>query len=325
MLAAPTDRLPTGKALPGGCWFEPKWDGYRCLVSASSAPGGGVIATVWSRRGHDITRAFPDIAQAAGRMLSPGCVVDGELLVWAEGRLDFGALQRRLASGRNAHALAAAQPANLMAFDLLAGPQGSLLARPLDERRAALEQAFAGAGPPLQMTPYTTETAEARAWLEQYAHTRVGIEGLVIKGAGSPYEPGRRGWLKLRIRDTFEVVVGAVTGTLLAPERLVVGYYDADGELVVAGSTRALTRVEADQVVPLLSPPDDAHPWPDQIGAGRLGHWGGAPRKVTLVAPDLIVEIAADTAIDRGRWRHLTRFVRARPDLSPAEVAVPRR
>jgi ATP-dependent DNA ligase len=322
MLAAATDRLPTAKALPGGCWFEPKWDGYRCLVSVSSAPRGGAVATVWSRRGHDITRAFPDIAEAARRMLLPGCTVDGELLVWAEGRLDFGALQRRLAAGRNAHALAAGRPANLMAFDLLADPDGSLLTSPLHERRAALERAFADASPPLQLTPYTTETAEARAWLQQYAETRVGIEGLVIKGAGSTYEPGRRGWLKLRLRDTHEVVVGAVTGTLSVPQRLVVGYYDTDGELVVAGSTRALTRVQADQVVPLLSPPAQEHPWPDEIGSGRLGHWGGGPQKVTLVAPDLVVEIAADAAIDRGRWRHLTRFVRARPDLSPAEAAV---
>src|SRR5215203_4747975 len=134
-----------------------------------------------------------------------------------------------------------------MAFDLLEGPEGSLLTLPLHERRAALEDAFAHAGPPLQMTPYTTETAVARAWLQQYAETRVGIEGLVVKGAGSRYEPGRRGWLKLRIRDTYDVVVGAVTGSMSAPERLVVGYYDTDGQLVVAGSTRALTRTEADQ------------------------------------------------------------------------------
>jgi len=95
-----------------------EWDGYRCLVFTHTAPGG-VWAAVWSRRGHDINRAFPDIADAASGMLPTRCVVDGELLVWADGGLDFAALQRRLAAGKNAPSLARTQPANLMAFDLL--------------------------------------------------------------------------------------------------------------------------------------------------------------------------------------------------------------
>jgi ATP-dependent DNA ligase len=70
MLAAPTAVFPTGKALRGA-WFEPKWDGYRAMVSTTATAwadggvdgrdggGGGAVAHVWSRRGHDITRAFP--------------------------------------------------------------------------------------------------------------------------------------------------------------------------------------------------------------------------------------------------------------------------
>jgi hypothetical protein len=41
---------------------------------------------------------------------------------------------------------------------------------------------------------------------------------------------------------------------------------------------------------------------------------------VLLVAPMLVVEIAADSAFDHGHWRHLTRYVRVRPDLNPAEI-----
>jgi ATP-dependent DNA ligase len=105
MLAASTAVFPTGKALRGA-WFGPKWDGYRAMVSTTTAQGEGVDAQVWSRRGHDITRAFPDIAETAARLLAAGCVLDGGLLVWGDGRLDFAALQRRLAAGKNAAGLA---------------------------------------------------------------------------------------------------------------------------------------------------------------------------------------------------------------------------
>ena len=70
-----------------------------------------------------------------------------------------------------------------------------------------------------------------------------------------------------------------------------------------------------------MRPPVQEHPWPTEIGSGRLGHWGGGPTAVTRVEPTLVVEVSADTAVEQGRWRHLTRFVRTRPDLSPDEVS----
>jgi ATP-dependent DNA ligase len=327
MLAASTEAFPTGKALRRA-WFEPKWDGYRAMVSTTTpdtADGqhGGVVAQVWSRRGHDITRAFPDVADAAARLLPSGCVVDGELLIWGEGSLDFGALQRRLAAGKNAGGLARSQPAKFMAFDLLATWDADLRAEPLATRRVGLEEVLADAGPQLQVTPYTTDQDQARAWLEQYEQARVGIEGLVIKDATGVYEAGRRGWVKLRFRDTFEVVVGAITGTLAAPDRLVVGYLDLAGALVVAGTTGPLSRRQTDELRPLLSAADGDHPWADEFVAGRPGRWGRTPKNVTLVKPTGVVEIAADSAVEQGKWRHITKFVRARPDLTPDEVAAP--
>jgi ATP-dependent DNA ligase len=334
MLAAPTEVFPARRAL-GGAWFEPKWDGYRAMVSTTAAGavggdggrvagrGGGVVAQVWSRRGHDISRAFPEVADAATRLLPPGLVVDGELLIWGEGRLDFGALQRRLAAGKNATGLARSHPANFMAFDLLANPDTDLRSEPLRTRRAALEDVLGGAGPQFQVTPYTTDADQARAWMEQYEQARVGIEGLVIKNTNGVYEPGRRGWAKLRFRDTFEVVVGAITGTLAAPDRLVVGYVDQVGDLVVAGKTGPLSRRQADDVRPLLSAAEGEHPWADEFVPGRPSRWDRTPKDVTLVEPTGVVEIAADSAVEHGKWRHLTKFVRARPDLTPDEVAPP--
>lgn len=137
--------------------------------------------------------------------------------------------------------------------------------------------------------------------MRDYAAARVGIEGLVVKGAGTSYESGKRGWVKYRIRDTVEAVVGAVTGSLEQPGSLVLSYYDTVGDLVVAGSTTPLTRRQQDLVAAHLRASVGGHPWPDRIGSGRLGHWGGPPRAVTRVDPVLVVEISADTAVTAGR------------------------
>ena len=134
--------------------------------------------------------------------------------------------------------------------------------------------------------------------------------------------PGRRGWLKYRIRDTHEVIIAAVTGTLGTPDRLVLGLYDPAGELVVAGRTVALKARQVAQVRPLLRPPQGRHPWPTELPVGRMGVFGGGTVSVTPVEP-FVVEVAADQNFDYGRWRHLARFVRPRPDLSTAETSGP--
>ncbi len=260
---------------------------------------------------HDITAAFPDVAAAAAAQLPPGTVVDGELVVWSGGGFDFAALQRRLARSHTVGKLARQQPASVMLFDVLTVAGRDVRRRPLRERRRLLEAVAADTAPPLQLVPYTTDVDQARTWVRDYAAARIGIEGLVVKGAGTSYESGKRGWLKYRIRDTAEAVVGAVTGSLELPESLVLGYYDAAGDLVVAGSTTPLNRLKQDQVAAHLQPSSPGHPWPDQIGSGRLGHWGGEPRAVTRVDATLVVDISADTAVTAGVWRHVTRFIRS--------------
>lgn len=318
MLARSSAEVPAPAALSGGSWYEPKFDGYRCLLFVV-----GGAALVQSRRGHDITAAFPDVAAAAVAQLPPGSVVDGELVVWAGSGFDFGALQRRLTGGRSVGELVRQQPASVMLFDVLAVAGRDVRRHPLWERRRLLEAIAVDTAPPLQLVPYTTDVDQARTWVRDYAAARVGIEGLVVKGVGTSYESGKRGWVKYRIRDTVEAVVGAVTGSLEHPESLVLGYYDTVGDLVVAGATTPLTRRQQDQVAGHLRRSAGGHPWPEWIGSGRLGHWGGPPRAVTRVDPVLVVEISADTAVTAGAWRHVTRFVRVRPDLNASDVPAP--
>ena len=115
MLAKPAATLPAGSALPGGTVYEPKWDGYRAILERTREG-----CRVWSRNGADLTAGFPDIVDAACAQLQPGTVVDGELVVWSEGRLDFAALAPRLAYRGRRRPPAQLAPAAFLAFDLLA-------------------------------------------------------------------------------------------------------------------------------------------------------------------------------------------------------------
>lgn len=318
MLAKPVKNLPIGDSLRGGCVYEPKFDGYRGLLFVTDHG-----CRVQSRRGHDITAAFSDVAQAAAAALPAGVILDGELVVWGSGALDFAELQRRLASGRSKKPAKSRRPASFVAFDVLAVEDTDLRSQSLHVRRSALEMLLEDAKPPLQLVPQTTDVDQAREWLTQYADNPVGIEGVVIKGRSTRYVPGKREWLKLRIRDTVEAVVAGVVGPISAPERLILALYDEAGGLAFAGTTTELNTRQRAEVAQLLEEPtaNDPHPWPAEDAQRGVGRWGSADRTpFQLVQPTLVVEISADNAIEGLRWRHATTFVRARPDLSPSEI-----
>ena len=132
------------------------------------------------------------------------------------------------------------------------------------------------------------------------------------------YEPGRRGWVKVKNRETREVIVGAVIGTLQRPDAVVAGLPDAHGHLAIVGRTVTLSRTQSDSLAAVLQTAVSEHPWPAQIGTG---HFGGSARvAITRVEPLVVVEVSADTGLQGGRFRHPLRFVRHRPDLQPDDV-----
>jgi len=315
MLARRVERIPAGSALPGGVLYEQKWDGYR-LVAFNTEP-----AFLQSRRGANLTAAFPEVVSAICEL--PECVLDGELVIWGDGALDFPALLQRMAArGGNARRLAAARPANYVVFDLLSREGTDLRREPLRVRRAQLEEVIVGAPATLMLSPATRDRSVAEDWLSRYATAHVGIEGIVAKGLDQPYRGGARDWLKYRHRETVDVLVGAVTGSVSKPDRLVLGLY-RDDTLHIVGGTSALSEHQQRELAPLLVAAGDDHPWPEVIGGGHIGYWGGRDVAVTRVEPDLVVEVAADSAFEHGRWRHVTRFIRPRPDLQPADAVWP--
>lgn len=313
MLAAAVD----SPVLPAGYAGEPKWDGYRALL-AKHADGRVMIR---SRRGTDMTAAFPEITAAAAAL--PADVgLDGEVVVWAEERLAFERLQGRLnrtASG--AARLAAQWPAHFVAFDLLRfGAEGSLVGRPYVARRAALESLFAEheLGPPWVLCPSTTDPGVAEGWLSWSA---VGMEGLVFKRLDQRYAPGRRGWRKYRARASTEAVVGAVSGSIALPRTVLLGRFDAGGALQYVGRTSVLPSEAARALAAQLTAPSGGHPW---TGWTFSAGWGTKQvLQVELVEPVLVAEVSADVSLDTaGRWRHPVRWRRVRADAAPGDVPV---
>jgi ATP-dependent DNA ligase len=318
MLAKPTDHLTTEREMPGGSSYEPKWDGYRSIVGVDLDGR----AHIRSRRGADITRSFPDVAGPAAEQLPPGTLLDGEMVVWGGIELDFSQLQRRIASPARAAVLARSKPASFMAFDILALRGVDLTDEQFRTRRRRLQSLVPVLAPPLQITPATRDRAIAQNWLRDYTRADVGVEGIVVKGLSTRYHPGQRGWLKYRTTETAECIVGAVAGTVRSPQRLILGLYDAAGEFVVVGGTGDLKPGQQREVGALLEPMTGEHPWPPDVPMrSGAGPWTKErARPLTRVEPNLVVEIEANSTWADHHWRHIVRFVRARPDLTPAEI-----
>jgi ATP-dependent DNA ligase len=173
--------------------------------------------------------------------LGEDVVLDGEAVVYSSGGLDFTALRTRMNRRPDTVAqLAADQPAHFIAFDLLEHEGTQMFDWPYRERRAALVSLFQGHGlqAPWALTPSTTDREQAERWLKEWAG--VGVEGVVAKGADQPYLPGRRGWRKIRARDTAEAIVGAVTGPFTYPSTLLLGRYSPSGRLRLVARTTQL-------------------------------------------------------------------------------------
>ncbi len=316
-LARPVKDIPSPGALPGGCLYEPKWDGFRVAVVRDAS------VSLWSRKGSDLTRIFPELAAAAMEQIPDGCVVDGEAVIWRGERLDFDALQTRMARGPRAAArLAADMPASYAAFDLLAAEDTDIRHIALAARRAVLEQLAGSWEPPLHLSPATAEEQEARQWFDDL--TAAGIEGLVVKGAAQPYRGGERQWLKVKHRESVDVAVGAVTGPITAPETLIVGL-PIEGELRIVGRTVPLSAAARRRLRPQLQAPRSPHPWPTSVAGSAIDRFNARrdPVDLTLVEP-FVAEVSADVAMAGTSFRHAVRFLRARPDLDVDELRAPR-
>ncbi|MEJ3750589.1 ATP-dependent DNA ligase [Actinomycetes bacterium KLBMP 9797] len=323
MLARLVPELPGPDQVGGELLVEPKFDGFRVVAFCLSDR-----VYLQSRAGRNLTGFFPDIGALLRRWMPTNVVVDGELLVWDpdRGRTSFAQMQRRLTAGRGLRQLAAQYPATLVAFDLLQTVAGrSLLSRPLTDRRAQLAELLASAPSQLSLCPQTTSRSEARQWL--IAWTDLGVEGLVGKRPTGKYTPGKRGWLKAKTRRSSEAIIAGVTGSVSTPETLLLGRFDAHGRLRFVGRSHPLATDQQRELASVLSRAWQRrrggidHPWPQPLPAGWSGHFQKPqPLPYVQVEPTVVVEVRADTAMDRHRWRHPVHYLRPLAGLSVYDV-----
>jgi ATP-dependent DNA ligase len=319
MLAKLVRGVPTGDYL-----YEPKWDGFRCIVFRD---GGEVELT--SRNERPLTRYFPDVVRAVLDNLPPRCVVDGEIVLAREDRLDFEALQLRLHPAASRVALLAERtPASFVAFDLLAIGDEALLDTPFEQRRRRLELALCDAAPPVHLTPVTGDLATAREWFD--AFEGAGLDGLVAKARDLPYVPDQRLMLKVKHERTADCVLagfrwhksGPIVGSLL------LGLYDGDRlqHVGVVGSFPMARRAAlVDELAPLRDGAIDGHPWAEWAAhqqewdrrPGMQSRWDPAKSlSWEPLRPERVVEVRYG-GLEGRRFRHTAQFVRWRHDRDP--------
>lgn len=295
-LAISRRELPEGER-----WaYEPKWDGFRALAFVD-----GDDLYLQSRNGRPLGRYFPELDLPEGRY-----VLDGELVVLgADGREDFDALQQRIHPAESRVRLLAAQtPVVFRAFDLLASGRRKLLPRPLSERRAALEELVPKPAGSVELTPLVLDAHAARPWLE-------GGEGVIAKELDAPYRPGeRRGMVKVkRLRTIDSVVVGWRPGKEKGTVgSLILGLYEDGGEVQVVGHTSSFRAKEKRELRKRLKPYETG-----ERGSGDPSRWtAGRELEWVSVRPELVVEVQFDHVSAR-RIRHGAKLVRWRDDKDP--------
>ncbi|MEP6622827.1 MAG: ATP-dependent DNA ligase [Acidimicrobiia bacterium] len=324
MLAKLVRDMPAGDTW----WYEPKWDGFRCIVFRD-----GDDVELGSRNERPLTRYFPELMDPIRASVPDHAVLDGEIVILGEHGLDFDMLSQRIhPAASRIEKLSGEIPAAFVAFDLLAVDGTDLRDQPFRDRRVALEQALADPAPSIYLTPLTRDQAVAQQWFEQFEGA--GLDGVIAKGTEDPYREGERGWLKIKHLRTADCVVagyrvhkdGVGVGSLL------LGLYDDDGTLHhvgVASSFNAAVRAElVDELAPLRDGALDGHPWGDwaqaaaDVGDGQRKP-GGQSRwnaKKDLSWEPLRIERVAEVAYEHmqgDRFRHTARFQRWRDDRTP--------
>ncbi len=320
MLAKLSRDLPRGD----GLFYEPKWDGFRCIVFRD-----GDDVELGSRNEKPLTRYFPELVDSLRRELPGRIVLDGEIVIAGPRGLDFDALSQRIHPAETRiRQLAGSTPASFVAFDLLAEGDRSLLDVPFARRRAALEKLLKKARPPVHLTPVTDDPDVAADWFSRFEGA--GLDGVVVKDGALTYQPDKRAMVKVKHQRTADCVVagfrthkdGEGVGSLL------LGLFDPAGTLhhvgVASGFSVARRRELVAELEPYRKGAATDHPWAGWADAQATGR---APRGTNRwnagkdmtwepLRPEAVVEVSYDH-LQQDRFRHATSFVRWRPDREP--------
>ncbi|WP_281264114.1 ATP-dependent DNA ligase [Curtobacterium sp. 9128] len=318
MLAKAVPEVPEPDRVTGGLRYEPKWDGFRGIVTID-----GDDVEIGSRGAKPLTRYFPELVEAfrtqfGGR--DHPVVLDGEVVLRAgepgHERLDWEALSQRIHPAESRiRKLSAETPAQFVAFDLLAADGEELVDLPFDERRTRLEALADELADPLFVTRTTLDVDLAREWLTTFEGA--GLDGVVAKPRARPYEPGKRSMFKVKHHRTADVVAigyrvhkgGSGVGSLL------VGLYGEDGELRQVGGVSAFSDKRrlalVEELDPVVLRDADGRP---VTGDGEKSRFSsGRDTSFVRLSPELVLEVRYDQ-MEGARFRHTVQFERWRPD-----------
>lgn len=299
MLATKGDHVPVGDD-----WsHEVKWDGMRVLVEVSDR------LRLWSRNENDVTVSFPELHPLAGA--TGHCLLDGEIVAFADGLPSFAAMQDRMHVGRadRAARLAQVNPVTLLLFDVLRLEGREVMREPLTRRRERLVALD------LLDDRWQTPPSYDDGLMLFEATRQQGLEGIVSKWGPSIYEPGVRSkrWLKFPHRRRSSWVVGGWRHETDSTSRLgaiLVGEPTPDGLLyrgrVGSGIAGKVGPMLKELLIPFAradSPFVDEVPRVDALGT----HW---------VEPIVVVDVEALGLSGQQRLRQPA-YRGVRPDLTP--------
>jgi bifunctional non-homologous end joining protein LigD len=264
--------------------FEVKYDGYRALLHID-----GTSMRVQSSSGLDMTAAYPELAAIGAALNAESAILDGEIVVLdADGRPDFGALQRHQTQ------------VIFYAFDVVQVNGADTIAAPYEQRRALLTALLESGS---NWTIPAHQIGDGAALVA--ATAAHGIEGVMAKRLGSPYQPGKRSphWRKVKNRIRTVVTVGGFNvGTGSRANRfgaLLVGVTQPDGRLRFAGGVgTGFTQAMLDELhAQLIEMRSDSCPFDPPPPRAEV-------RDATWVQPTLRAEIEIAEFTNDGYARH---------------------
>ncbi|HZP67812.1 MAG TPA: DNA ligase D [Rudaea sp.] len=288
--------------------WEPKLDGYRVLAFVEN---GKIVLR--SRRGLDLSGAFPTVTAELAAQGVDGTILDGEIVAFDRaGKPSFNALQNRVQL-KTARELAAADretPVVYFAFDLPYFAGIDLRKARYVDRRRYLAQCLLPSAHVQLVLAWDDGTAMQDAALAS------GFEGVIGKRKDSAYEAGKRSaaWVKIKPTHSAEFVIGGYTrgkGSRGPLGALLIGYWD-NGKLHYASHVgsgfddRSLKAVNARlealkrRTCPFVEKPELNAP-------------------TTWVEPELVAEVEFQSWTDDGSLR-APRFLRLRDDLDANKI-----
>jgi bifunctional non-homologous end joining protein LigD len=291
--------------------FEIKWDGYRAV---SFIKNGSV--RLMSRTHNELSERYPELQVLPKYVSGKNVILDGEVAALdAKGRASFSLMQQRTGIRKHGRQVAGKSeiPIVYYLFDILYLDGYDLRRVKLEDRKKLLAEIL--------------KTDDLIRFSDHFDHGKAlfgvakqkGLEGIIAKRRDSYYEERRsREWLKIKITQTVDCVVGGYTdpeGSRPHFGSLVLGLYDKKKNLIHVGQAgTGFDHATLAQIAKVLSNLETKkNPFHGDVDAPHP-HW----IKPELVAEIKFTEWTHETS-DGGVKLRAPVFMGLREDKKPRE------